>query len=192
MAIDFAFRKSAVQTLTNSIGVYVLCDLDGVPIYVGQSKDGIRARVRRHLTSARSDIIANRQIDVWEIAWVMAFPESDRNSLNELESRVFHYFNDRSTLMNGTIPIRLANESEPPAPAQLIQVMADAEIAEKLEASLRLPRQAEHYSQIVSHFLSVKNSTQIARAMQAHFERLSKYHRQLLGLATADEDSREI
>ena len=30
--------------------------------------DGIRSRVARHLTSARSDIIANRQIDVWEIA----------------------------------------------------------------------------------------------------------------------------
>ena len=63
-----------MKTLTNAIGVYVLCDLDGVPIYVGQSKDGIRARVRRHLTSARSDIIANRQIDPWEIAFVQAFP----------------------------------------------------------------------------------------------------------------------
>ena len=44
------------------------------PIYVGQSVDGIRSRVNRHLTSARSDIIANRQIDVWEIAWVWAYP----------------------------------------------------------------------------------------------------------------------
>jgi hypothetical protein len=60
--------------LTNKIGCYVLCDLDEVPIYVGQSVDGIRARVRRHLTSARSDIIANRQIDVWEIAYVWAYP----------------------------------------------------------------------------------------------------------------------
>ena len=49
-----------MQSLTNEIGVYVLCDLDQAPIYVGQSTDGARARVRRHLTSARSDIIANR------------------------------------------------------------------------------------------------------------------------------------
>lgn len=189
MAIDFAFRKNAVRTLTNAIGVYVLCDLDGIPIYVGQSRDGIRARVRRHLTSARSDIIANRQIDVWEIAWVLAFPEPNPEKLAELESCVFHYFNDRSTLMNGTIPARPSDDTEPPAPAQRVQVMADDEIAEKLEAPLRLPRQAEHYSQIVSHFLAVKNSTQIARAMQAHFERLSKYHRQLLGSATPDEET---
>ncbi len=74
MAIDLDFRRKAVRTLTSKIGCYVLCDLDQVPIYVGQSVDGIRARVRRHLTSARSDIIANRQIDVWEIAWVWTYP----------------------------------------------------------------------------------------------------------------------
>jgi excinuclease UvrABC nuclease subunit len=74
VATDFAFRKNAVRQLTNEIGVYALCDLDNVPVYVGQSSDGIRKRVSRHLTSARSDIIANRQIDVWEIAWVWAYP----------------------------------------------------------------------------------------------------------------------
>jgi hypothetical protein len=61
--------------------------------------------------------------------------------------------------------------------------MADAEIAEKKDPALRLPRQAEHYSQIVGHFLAVKNSTEIAGAIQAHFERLEKYHHSLLGRA---------
>jgi len=70
MAIDLGFRRKQVRTLTNKVGCYVLCDLDRVPLYVGQSKDGIRARVNRHLTSGRSDIIANRQVDIWEIAWV--------------------------------------------------------------------------------------------------------------------------
>jgi excinuclease UvrABC nuclease subunit len=41
MAIDLGFRRRAVKTLTNKIGCYVLCDLDAIPIYVGQSKDGI-------------------------------------------------------------------------------------------------------------------------------------------------------
>jgi hypothetical protein len=63
VAIGLAFRRRAGRTLINRIGCYVLCDLDEVPIYVGQSIDGIRARVNRHLTSARSDIIANRQVD---------------------------------------------------------------------------------------------------------------------------------
>jgi len=60
MATNFDFRNKACGRLTGEIGVYVLCPLDKTPMYVGQSKDGIRSRVRRHLTSARSDIIANR------------------------------------------------------------------------------------------------------------------------------------
>lgn len=187
MAIDIAFRRRAVRTLTNEIGCYVLCDLDGVPVYVGQSTDGIRARVNRHLTSARSDIIANRQIDVWEIAFVWAYPVKERDHITPIETSLFHAFHAKSALMNGKTPPSPATKVDPPKPAQIVQVMSDAEIAEKLDPALRLPRQAEHYSQIVSHFLAVKNSKEIAGAIQAHFERLRRYHQQLLGLAVDDE-----
>lgn len=182
MAIDLAFRRNALKSLTNQIGCYVLCDLDGVPIYVGQSVDGIRSRVNRHLTSARSDIIANRQVDVWEIAWVWAYPVSERHEIATLEDAIFHHFNDQSPLMNGKIPPRPANILIP-EPSQKIQVMSEEEILEKRDIVLRLPRQAEHYSQIVGHFLAVKNSKEIALAIQSHFARLSAYHRRLLGLA---------
>ena len=50
--------------------------------------------------------------------------------------------------------------------------MSYAEIAEKNDPALRLPRQAENYNQIVGYFLAVKNSREIAGAIQAHFERL--------------------
>lgn len=183
MAIDLAFRRKAVRTLTNQIGCYVLCDLDGVPLYVGQSTDGIRARVNRHLTSARSDIIANRQIDVWEIAWVWTYPVSTRGEISPLEDSLFHDFHPKSALMNGKVPRRPTAKAKLPKPAQVVQVMSDDEIAEKKDPALRLPRQAEHYSQIVGHFLAVKNSREIAGAIQAHFERLHKYHNELLGLA---------
>ena len=183
MAIDLAFRRKAVAQLTSLPGVYVLCDLDEVPIYVGQSVDGIRARVRRHLTSARSDIIANRQIDVWEIACVWAYPQEDKSQIEQLETALFHHFDSQSALMNGKVPKPLERPLTIPEPLQKVQVMSDEEIAEKKEPTLRLPRQAEHYSQIVGHFLAVKNSKEIARAMQAHFVRLERYHRSLLNLA---------
>lgn len=183
MAIDLDFRRRAVRTLTNQIGCYVLCDLDGVPIYVGQSTDGIRSRVNRHLTSARSDIIANRQVDVWEIAWVWAYPVAERAEIGPLENTLFHVFHPQSPLMNGKVPPRPGGALAPPEPTQQVQVMATSEIEEKLDPALRLPRQAEHYSQIVGHFLAVKNSREIAGAIQAHFDRLQRYHRRLLGLA---------
>jgi hypothetical protein len=183
LAIDLAYRRKAVRTLTNEIGCYVLCDLDQVPIYVGQSVDGIRTRVNRHLTSARSDIIANRQVDVWEIAWVWAYPVENKDDIGAIEDALFHQFHPKSALMNGKVPKTPTQKMKVPSPFQTVQVMADAEIAEKKDPALRLPRQAEHYSQIVGHFLAVKNSKEIAGAIQAHFERLQKYHRKLLGLA---------
>jgi excinuclease UvrABC nuclease subunit len=131
MPIDFDFREQAVRKLTTQIGVYVLCDLDNVPVYVGKSRDGVRARVRRHLTSARSDIIANRQIDVWEIAYVMAYPVQDVNDLANLEALLFHHFDPRSTLMQGQIPAKPDQSILVPEPSQLIQVMSDDEIKEK-------------------------------------------------------------
>jgi hypothetical protein len=187
VAIDLPFRRKALRKLTNEIGCYVLCDLDEVPIYVGQSVDGIRKRVSRHLTSARSDVIANRQIDVWEIAWVWSYPVKNRVDISALENALFHRFHPKSARMNGKVPKLLTNGRKVPEPSQKVQVMANAEIAEKKDPALRLPRQAEHYSQIVGHFLAVKNSKEIAGAIQAHFERLQKYHRELLGLAVEIE-----
>jgi len=186
MSIDIEFRKRQVREITNQIGCYALCDLDGVPIYVGQSRDGIRARVNRHLTSARSDVIANRQVDVWEIAYVWAYPVEQLVDIDPLEDRLVLFFNAQKTLMNGKIPVGMP-ANDVPEPAQRIQVMAQLEIDEKRDPALRLPRQAEHYSQILGHFLAVKRSKEIQRAIHAHFERLSTYHAQLQRLNTPDE-----
>lgn len=187
MATDFNFRKQALKGLPTQRGVYVLCDLDNVPMYVGQSTDGIRQRVARHLTSARSDIIANRQIDVWEIAYVWAFPVEGRDEISRLEAYLFNLYNPRSQLMNGSLlPPQVidVNYNEPIK----VQVMSTEEIIAKSDPTQRLPRQASHYAQLVDHFLMVKNSTQISRAMGAHFSRLQRYHLMLLGAAIPETD----
>lgn len=112
------------------------------------------------------------------------YPVNAKAELDPLEVALFHTFHEQSPLMNGFVPAKPAGPITIPEPFQKIQVMADAEIAEKRDPALRLPRQAEHYSQIVGHFLAVKNSKQIALSIQAHFDRLRKYHHALLGLAT--------
>ncbi len=113
-----------------------------------------------------------------------AFPVEDKSMIGPLENALFHHFHGKSALMNGKVPKSSFPRMKLPNPAQIVQVMSDAEIKEKLDPALRLPRQAEHYSQIVGHFLAVKNSKEIAFAIQAHFDRLCKYHKTLLGLAT--------
>ncbi len=140
----------------------------------------------RHLTSARSDIIANRQIDAWEIAWVWAYPVATKGEIGPLEALLYHWFDPQSQLMNGTVPTPPLSLAQIPEPAQKIQVMSETEIQDKRDPVQRLPRQAGHYAQIVGHFLAVKDSKQIARAMGAHFQRLAKYHQMLLGIARAE------
>lgn len=188
LASDFTFRKKALKEFTNSIGVYVVCDLDGVPLYVGQSADGMRSRAYRHLTSARSDIIGNRQLDVWEIAEIWAYPVATVAEIRPLEALLFHHFNDQNQLINGSVPRRPSDNPPVPEPAQKVDLMRPEERAKRRDPSERLPRQAGHYAQIVGHFLEVKQSKQVGRAVAAHFQRLSRYHKRLLGIASAAED----
>jgi hypothetical protein len=128
---------------------------------------------------------------VWEIAWVWTYPLASKEQIGLTEALIYHQFNPQSQLMNGTVPTRPDSLSGMPEPAQKVQVMSDAEIVEKRDPSQRLPRQAAHYAQIVGHFLAVKDSDQIARAMAAHFQRLARYHQMLLGLAEPEADDDE-
>jgi GIY-YIG catalytic domain len=163
------------------MGVYALCDLDEVPIYVGKSTDGIRKRVRRHLTSARSDIIANRQVDVWEIAYVWAWPCVDQANIPPLEAFLFHQHDAKSPLMNGTIP---ADPGQLPFAApekERVQLLPSEEIGIRLDPSRRLPRQSQFYFQLVDHILNVKDNQQLRRSLRSHFDRLIRYHQRFIG-----------
>jgi len=119
---------------------------------------------------------------------------ANREQISSLEALLYHYLNPQSQLMNGTVPPKPNSLENIPEPSQKVQVMNEAEILAKRDPVQRLPRQAAHYAQIVGHFLEVKESKQIARAMAAHFQRLAKYHQTLLGIAASaasDEDQAE-
>lgn len=175
-----AFRKQQISQLTDSIGVYALCDLDCVPIYVGQSVDGIRSRVQRHLTSARSDIIANRQIDVWEIAYVWAWPVSDPLMIAELEAFLFVMFDKQKILMNGKAMTYSSTLPFPLPERQQVQVIEESERLDRLSPALRLPRQISQYLALVDYIQTVKDESHLKRSLHAHFERLVAYHHRFL------------
>ncbi len=175
-----SFRAGQLKTLTDSIGVYALCDLDNVPIYVGQSVDGIRSRVRRHLTSARSDIIANRQVDVWEVAYVRAWPVSSKEKISSLESYLYNLYDGDSRLMNGKVVPAVTFEKTDIPEMQTVQVIEEAERQSRLRPESRLPRQISQYLILVDYILNVKNADHLKRSLDAHFERLVLYHKDFL------------
>jgi len=174
------YRRAQLGQITDEIGVYALCDLDRVAIYVGQSVDGIRARVRRHLSSARSDVIANRQLDVWEVAFVWAWPmpAASQEEVTQLECHLANEFHRVKPLM-GTIPTPRLMPGQMPE-RQEVMILPEAEIIKRQDPLLRLPRQAMHFNNLFSHILEVKDNEVLRAALAAHFDRLSSYYRNFM------------
>ncbi|WP_103333405.1 GIY-YIG nuclease family protein [Pseudotabrizicola formosa] len=102
-------------------GVYAFFDYDGEPIYVGQTKEKISTRIRRHLTNQRTDAVAMSVLDPFEVfeIEVWPLPQFERTSkadavarahLNALEHLVY-----QTAVANSTFKAVL-NEKDPPLP----------------------------------------------------------------------------
>ncbi|MXX80821.1 MAG: GIY-YIG nuclease family protein [Chloroflexi bacterium] len=75
-------------------GVYLFYDYDGEPIYVGQTTERLRTRIRRHLTNQRTDAVAMRVLDPFEVAEIEMWPfwelgDDAAETLNRAEFTVY-------------------------------------------------------------------------------------------------------
>ena len=59
---------------TAQFGVYAFYDYDGEPIYIGQTFEGLGARIGRHLTNQRTDAVAMNVLDPFEVAEIRVWP----------------------------------------------------------------------------------------------------------------------
>ncbi|WP_223564815.1 GIY-YIG nuclease family protein [Agrobacterium tumefaciens] len=104
-------------------GVYIFYDYDGEPIYVGQTNEMLRTRIRRHLTNQRTDAVAMSVLDPFEVYEIEVFPlpqfqnitsAADRATarayLNALEHSVY------GNAISGSQFKAILNEKDPPAP----------------------------------------------------------------------------
>ena len=55
-------------------GVYAFFDYDGEPIYVGQTNERLRTRIRRHLTNQRTDAVAMSVLDPFQVFEIEVWP----------------------------------------------------------------------------------------------------------------------
>lgn len=112
-------------------GVYAFFDYDGEPIYVGQTNEKLRTRIRRHLTNQRTDAVAMNVLDPFEVFEVAVWPLPEfqhvgpkdaraRERLNALESAVYE-----EAVKNSAFGAVL-NEKDPPAPAVSLDAGAPA------------------------------------------------------------------
>ncbi len=107
-------------------GVYAFFDYDGEPIYVGQTNEMLRTRIRRHLTNQRTDAVAMSVLDPFEVYEIEVWPlpefnhltkkgepdayKNAREHLDSLEHAIFEKAIVESEFK------AILNEKDPPAP----------------------------------------------------------------------------
>jgi len=100
-------------------GVYAFFDYDGEPIYVGQTNEKLRTRIRRHLTNQRTDAVAMSVLDPFEVFEIEVWPlpqfqdssSSDRAARQHLDA-LERLITNRA--VEGSQFKAILNEKDPP------------------------------------------------------------------------------
>ena len=106
-------------------GVYAFFDYDGEPIYVGQTNEKLRTRIRRHLTNQRTDAVAMSVLDPFEVFEIEVWPLPEfedvarsnadaRQHLDALERLI------TAEAVEGSEFKAILNEKDPPAGVTLV------------------------------------------------------------------------
>jgi hypothetical protein len=113
-------------------GVYSFYDYDNEPIYVGQTKESLRTRIRRHLTNQRTDAVAMNVLDPFEVYKIVVYPLPQLDSktasdsgakriLDALEHKIF------CQAINSSQFKAILNEKMPPTPQAEVEIPASFE-----------------------------------------------------------------
>lgn len=148
------------RILNRCIGVYAFFDYDGEPIYVGQTTEDFGTRIGRHLRGQRSDTIAYRILDPFEVAemrlWplesVRSLPKIERNKrIDELEYSVY-----RDSIANSRYNAIL-NEKIPPVSeivnlpkSYSFDLIPETMRAEREHPDVRIARRAETLARVAA------------------------------------------
>lgn len=151
-------------------GVYIFYDYDGEPIYVGQTNEMLRTRIRRHLTNQRTDAVAMSVLDPFEVYEIEVYPlpqfqdvsgaadrAAARAHLNALEHAVY------GKAIAGSQFKTILNEKDPPAPTVEVEI----------PPSFRMRVVSDDVAKIRSHpdFRIARRSLIISRLAQVISER---------------------
>jgi hypothetical protein len=141
-------------------GVYAFFDFEDEPIYVGQTNESLRVRIRRHLTNQRTDAVGMRVLDPYEIMSIEMWPLSEfgsatsgaslegrRHHLNRLERTVYEraiQVSKFGVILNEKIPpdVDLLADDELPTPYRFA-VVPDEVLEERRHPDNRIARRAE-------------------------------------------------
>jgi len=180
-------------------GVYVFYDYDGEPIYVGQTEEKLRVRIRRHLTNQRTDAVAMNVLDPFEVADVEVYPlyelekalsgeskkalaERRKSTLGAAEYAVFQKVLKASAL--GAV----LNEKDIPKskkklalpPSLRGRIIPDALFEERKHADIRIARRASTVAALARVISERDVSAGLRRTLLTQAQRLERLAAQRL------------
>ncbi len=199
---DAGKRIGAVQW-----GVYTFFDYDGEPIYVGQTKESLSTRIRRHLTGRRTDAVAKNILDPYEVCTVRVYPlpqfqgihrkkpgyRDAVDHLDALEFSVFHALLAQSAFK------AVLNEKSPPTPRITVAVpefMERKVASEKVMAlrdhpDTRIARRAQTLAALAKGISERKVGLGIRRTLLTQAKRLQWLAERRLGQAPDEREDDE-
>jgi len=180
-------------------GVYLFYDYDGEPIYVGQTKELIRTRIRRHLTNQRTDAVAMSVLDPFEVAEIEIWPfwrlagkskEEVSNTLNRAEYTVY-----QQALRASAFNIIL-NEAEIAPTTQIAlppsvrgAILPKADRKQREHPDVRLARRARTIANLARVISERKVQPGIRRTLWAQAQRLEHLAKTRLQDFAQDDES---
>jgi len=153
-----ATDPASSKKLGQCIGVYAFYDYDGEPIYVGQTWENFGTRVGRHLRGQRSDTLAYRILDPFEVADMELFPteqlRSDANKRGKLDAIEYAVY--RRAIENSKYRAIL-NEKIPPVsdpvalpPSYRFTLVPESMREDREHPDVRIARRAETLARVAA------------------------------------------
>lgn len=166
-------------------GVYAFFDYDGEPIYVGQTNEMLRTRIRRHLTNQRTDAVAMSvldpfevyEIEVWPLPELQAVGGKDvtaKQRLDALERLITEQAVERSNFK------AILNEKDPPPgllaveppPSLRGRIVSDRVYELRSHPDFRIARRALIISRLAQVISERKVQGGLRRVLQTQARRL--------------------
>ncbi len=188
----------------SQFGVYAFYDYDGEPIYVGQTSERLRVRIRRHLTNHRTDAVAMNVLDPFEVYEVEMWPLWDlaslpkgeaSNALNAAEYSVFQLLLQASGYKAILNEKEIATVTAVVLPASLRVCIIPEELqAARKHPDVRIARRASTIASLARVISERDVSPGLRRTLKTQAERLealaTKRYREFASDPIAKEETR--
>ena len=200
---DYSFAGSRIARLGSvKWGAYAFFDYDGEPIYVGQTKESLGTRIRRHLTNQRSDAVAMKVLDPFEVHSIEVWPlpqyqttlGTDRSAIAHLNALEYTLFQRLLTLSEfGAV----LNEKDPPPATVEVKVpvsvrghVVSGEVSRLRDhPDLRIARRASTVAKLAQVISERKVNRGLRRTLLAQAKRLQSLAQKRFDSASEVDDS---